>query len=122
MKRLRSIMRPRSPTGDAEAPESENTIYIHLASDGGILVIRGDSGEELWVDDAGLRRELNRIKGEPGASLLYSREAGQQEPPPEVFEIFQVIVDYELPIQLLEQPHPSALVPPAERRDLTRGD
>ena len=34
-------------------------IYVHLAWDGGIFVIRGESGEQLWVDSAGDYYELD---------------------------------------------------------------
>jgi hypothetical protein len=53
---------------------------------------------------------------------MYSREAGDQEPPPEVHETFREIVELEPPaIQLLEQPHPEALVPPEQRRTIVKG-
>jgi hypothetical protein len=52
--------------------------------------------------------------------LLYSRERGAEEPPAEVTETFQRIADFELPIRLLEEPHPEALVAPDQRRDITR--
>jgi hypothetical protein len=39
-----------------------------------------------------------------------------------VFKNFRLIADYELPIQLLEKPHRSALVPPDQRRDLKQND
>ena len=112
------MRRRRRREGDDR--DANATIYVHLALDGGIFVIRGDTGEELWVDRAGLAREIDRIKEKPGASLLYSREAGQTEPPSEVRETFQAIADYALPIQLLEEPHPSALAAPEQRRNLTR--
>jgi hypothetical protein len=98
--------------------DPDKALYVHLALDGGIFVIRGGTGEQLWVDRAGLRRELEMLK-ERGGMLLYSREAGDQDPPPEVHETFQEIVELEPPaIQLLEQPHPEALVPPEQRRTL----
>jgi hypothetical protein len=94
-------------------------LYVHLAWDGGIFVIRGDTGEQLWVDRDGLERELRAAK-ERGDELLYSRERGAEEPPAELAETFQRIVDFELPIKLLEEPHPEALVAPDRRRDVTR--
>ena len=99
--------------------ESKTALYVHLALDGGILVIRGATGEQLWVDRDGLRRELALTK-EQGGSLLYSREAPDREPPAHVEETFSAIVDYGLPIMLLEEPHPEALVPLSERRSITR--
>jgi hypothetical protein len=94
-------------------------IYVHLAWDGGIFVIRGESGQQLWVDREGLDRELREAK-ERGDVLLYSRERGAEEPPAQVTETFERIVEYQLPIRLLEEPHPDALVAPEERRTITR--
>jgi hypothetical protein len=100
--------------------DSDKALYVHLAVDGGILVIRGGTGEQLWTDRDGLRTELDKLK-ERGGLLLYSRESGDTEPPPHVEETFRMMVDLEPPaIQLVEEPHPAALVPPGERRTLTR--
>jgi hypothetical protein len=93
-------------------------LYVHLAWDGGIFVIRGDTGEQLWVDREGLDAELHAAK-ERGDVLLYSRERGDEDPPRQVTETFERIVDFELPIKLLEEPHPEALVDPADRRSVT---
>jgi hypothetical protein len=94
-------------------------LYVHLAWDGAIFVIRGETGEQLWVDREGLERELRAAK-ESGDVLLYSRERGEEDPPTELTETFQRIVDFELPIRLLEEPHPEALVAPGRRRNITR--
>jgi hypothetical protein len=94
-------------------------IYVHLAWDGGIFVIRGDTGEQLWVDREGLWRELGAAK-ERGDELLYSRERGTEDPPEHVAETFDRIVDYHLPIKLIEEAHPQALVAPEDRRTITR--
>jgi hypothetical protein len=106
--------RPRD--GDVDPRKA---LYVHLAWDGGIFVIRGETGEQLWVDRDGLDQELRAAK-EKGGTLLYSREQGEQNPPAQVEETFQRIVDYRLPIMLLEEPHPQALVAPEERRTVTR--
>jgi hypothetical protein len=94
-------------------------IYVHLAWDGGIFVIRGETGEQLWVDAEGLDRELQAAK-ERGAVLLYSRERGDEDPPEPVAETFARIAAYELPIKLLEEAHPEALVAPELRRNVVR--
>ena len=99
--------------------DSDEALYIHLAGNGDVLLIRGDTGEERWTDRKGLQAELDRISDRPHASLLYSREDPQVDPSDEVRETFEMVVDYELPIQLLEDPHPTAGVPP-ERRDVER--
>jgi hypothetical protein len=94
-------------------------LYVHLAWDGGIFVIRGDTGEQLWVDRERLWEELAAAK-ESGDELLYSRERGTEDPPEHVAETFDRIVDYELPIKLIAEPHPEALVEPGQRRTITR--
>jgi hypothetical protein len=93
-------------------------LYVHLAWDGGILVIR-HTGEQVWVDGEGLDEELRAAK-DRGDVLLYSRERGDEEPPAELVETFHRIVDFELPIKLLEEAHPHALVEPEDRRTITR--
>ena len=109
--------RKREPS---EYEDPDNALYVHLSSDGGIFVIRGGSGEQLWVDREGLRGELQELKRR-GGLLLYSRESGGEDPPAHVEETFREILDQEPPaIQLLEEPHPEALVPPDQRRTLLR--
>jgi hypothetical protein len=104
--------------GDEFSTESDDALYVHLAVDGGIFVIRGN-GEQLWVDREGLRRELEALKLRNGL-LLYSREAGEADPPRHIEETFQMIMNLEPPaLQLVEDPHPEALVAPNERRTLT---
>ena len=68
-------------------------LYVHLAWDGGIFAIR-ETGEQLWVDRKGLDEELGAAKDQ--------------------------IVAHELPIKLLEEPHPHAVVAPEERRTIIR--
>jgi hypothetical protein len=93
-------------------------IYVHLAWDGAIFVIR-ETGEQLWVDREGLDEELRAAK-ERGDVLLYSRERGEEDPPDHVAETFDRIADYELPIKLLAEPHPQAVVEPERRRTIIR--
>jgi hypothetical protein len=100
--------------------DPDKVLYVHLALDGGIFVIRGKTGEQLWTDREGLLAELQQLKARRGL-LLYSREAGEKEPPPHVEETFKAIVELEPPaIQLVEDPHPEALVPAEQRRSITR--
>ena len=94
---------------------------MHLSADGAIFVVRGETGEQLWTDRGGLRRELERTK-ERGGALLYSRDDPGGEPPAHVEETFREIVDFELPIRLLDEPHPEAVVPPETRRTVTRDE
>lgn len=100
--------------------DPDKALYVHLALDGGIFVIRGRTGEQLWTDREGLVAEVEQLK-ERGGLLLYSREAGDTEPPPHVEQTFKTIVDLEPPaIQLVDDPHPEALVPTEERRSLKK--
>jgi hypothetical protein len=101
--------------------DPSRALYVYLAFDGAIFVVRGETGEQLWTDREGLRRELEHTS-ERGGRLLYGREAGDEESPPHVEETFELILEYGLPIQLLEEPHPEAIVPPERRRNILRDD
>jgi hypothetical protein len=86
---------------------------VHLADDGGIFVMRaGEDGR--WVTPAQLHVELARTRDRRGA-LIYSRDHASDEPPEHVFALFQEMVEYELPLQVADEPHPSALVRPEDR-------
>ena len=54
--------------------EAENALYVHLADDGGIFAVWGDTGREAWITEGTLNLELERLK-ERGGELLYSRGA-----------------------------------------------
>lgn len=106
-------------------PRREDTVYVHLALDGGIFVIRGETGEQLWTDLDGLEREIERVRDRPSALLLYSREGATAEPPPPVLATFEKLIGFthdQMPVQLLEEPHPEATRPPEERQTLVRDD
>jgi hypothetical protein len=105
----------------ASEDDPERALYVYLALDGGIFVVRGDTGEQLWTDREGLRKELERTR-DRGGRLMYGREAGDSEPPLHVEETFREILECRLPIQLLEEPHPEAIVPPERRRNILRQD
>jgi hypothetical protein len=89
-------------------------LYVHLANDGGIFVARGDSGERFWTDGEGLRDELVRTQRRRGV-LLYSRDDPGADPPPHVESMFDSMLDFQLPLQLVQEPWPEAVVPPDER-------
>jgi hypothetical protein len=105
----------------ADRSEGRKALYVHLSADGAIFVVRGETGEQLWTDRDGLRRELGRAKAREGA-LLYSRDDPGAEPPAHVEETFREIVDFELPITLLDEPHPEALVSPERRKTVTKDE
>jgi hypothetical protein len=106
----------RRPKVDADP---DRALYVHLALDGGIFVVRGETGEQFWTDRDGLHRQLKETVRQGGV-LLYSREAGEDEPPEHIEETFRQIIQHGLPIKLLEEPHPEATVPPERRRDILR--
>jgi hypothetical protein len=92
---------------------AQRALYVHLADDGGIFVMRaGEAGR--WVTPAELHEELARTRDRRG-TLVYSREHPAEEPPEHVFRLFQEMVEYELRLQVADEPHPRALVPPEER-------
>ena len=92
----------------AEEPAVEEAIlYVHLQFDGGVVAMRED-GKMMSVSVARLKEELAAVK-EAGGSLLYSREDPQSDPPEHVNALCQEIAEYELPIKLVEEPHPALL-------------
>jgi hypothetical protein len=99
--------------------DPSRALYVYLAYDGAIFVVRGETGEQLWTDRQGLRSELERTR-ELGGRLIYGREAGSEEPPPHIEETFRQILEYGLPLQLLEEPHPQAIVSPDQRQNILR--
>ena len=62
---------------EPENDSSDDALYVHLALDGAIFVIRGDTGEQLWVDREGLSRELDRVRDRKGPLLIRGRRATQ---------------------------------------------
>jgi Ankyrin repeats (3 copies) len=86
----------------------EPTLYIHLNFDGGIFTVDGDTGESAWVTERKMKEMLGTLK-ERGGNVLYSRERPTEDPPRLVAHTFRVIISYELPIKVIEEPHPDAL-------------
>ena len=58
--------------------EAENALYVHLAEDGGIFAVWGDTGRQAWITEGTLDLELERLK-ERGGELLYSRGAPDRD-------------------------------------------
>jgi hypothetical protein len=87
-------------------------LYVHLASDGGIFVVRGESGEQAWIGEDELFEELAALR-ERGGRLLYSRDAPESDPTPALEALFLRIMDTKPPaVQLVDEPHPDALKGP----------
>src|SRR6266487_821687 len=53
------------------------TLYVHLADDGGILLIDSATGRSVWAVLVELERQLNVLRAS-GGSVLLSREAGSR--------------------------------------------
>jgi len=88
--------------------EAENALYVHLAEDGGIFAVWGDTGRQAWITEGTLDLELECLK-ERGGELLYSRGAPNRDPPEIVERTFRRIVETQPPsIRLLAEPHPDA--------------
>lgn len=47
-----------------------NVLDVHLAGDGGIFAVRGDTGAQAWIPRWLLEEELERIKASAGTILL----------------------------------------------------
>lgn len=84
-----------------------NVLYVHLARDGGIFAVRGDTGAQAWIPRWRLEEELERIKAADGTILL-SRDEGDGEPPRIVRETLDVIKASGLPLMETTEPHPDA--------------
>jgi len=90
--------------------DADAVLYVHLAWDGGIFVVRGSDGSEGWVTRSQLQEEIETVRA-AGGMLLYSREAPDRDPPEIVTRTFELIGQAGLPIKLLEEPHPSVSGP-----------
>lgn len=90
----------------ADRPDPSRSLYVHLLRDGGIFLIRGDTGQDAWVTQGRLIEEVQRVKSLGGA-VVYSREEPDVDPPAIVTNTFRRIAEAEVPVQLLEQPHPA---------------
>jgi hypothetical protein len=85
------------------APQA--ALYVHLRDDGGIFVVREDGSQGLTTRSE-LDAELIGLKARSGM-LLYSRDDPQRDASPIVTAMFKHILDLEIPIRLLTEPHPT---------------
>jgi uncharacterized protein len=91
----------------ASTEDATKALYVHLAFDGGIFVVRGD-GRQAWMTRARLDDELVELRAS-GGRLIYSRDDPEHEPSEHVHDVFKRIVDSRpAGIQLLEKAHPVA--------------
>jgi hypothetical protein len=84
-----------------------------LTRDGAIFVVRGN-GTQAWITRAQLDEELQALKT-AGGTLLYSRDDPAGDPSPVAFETFKGMVEYQLPLKLLDEPHPDVANPLPDR-------
>jgi ankyrin repeat protein len=80
-----------------------NVLYVHLARDGGIFAVRGDTGAQAWIPRWLLEEELERIKGAAGTILLSWDDDG-----PIIRDTFELIKAADLPMKETIGPHPDA--------------
>jgi Ankyrin repeats (many copies) len=91
----------------ATTEDATKALYVHLAFDGGIFVVRGD-GRQAWMTQTRLDDELVELRAS-GGRLIYSRDDPEHEPSEHVNDVFKRIVDSRpAGIQLLEVAHPVA--------------
>jgi hypothetical protein len=108
----------------APKPDPRDAVYVHLCRDGAIFIVRGATGEQLWTDREGMKQEIEAVLDRPSPALLYSRDDPDRDPSPELEETFKLMLDAtqkKLPLQLLTEAHPQAVLPPDERRSILGG-
>lgn len=81
------------PSSSVDGPVVRARVY----KDGSVTV---DDKAATIID---VRAALDRLRSERG-TVLYYREAGQEEPPPVAMEVMRAIVDAKLPVQLSTKP------------------
>jgi hypothetical protein len=79
-------------------------LYVHVADDGGILVIEGDTGRPAWVVEAELVRRLDVLK-RGGGSVLLSQGLGS----PVAASTLKLIQAVDVPIIQSREVHPDAV-------------
>jgi ankyrin repeat protein len=92
----------RRKQGEDEQDVS-NVLYVHLASDGGIFAVRGDTGAQAWIARWLLEEELERIKAAAGMILL-----SWDDDRPIIRDTFELIKATDLPVKETTEPHPDA--------------
>jgi Ankyrin repeats (many copies) len=80
-----------------------NVLYVHLAKDGGIFAVRGDTGAQAWIPRWLLEEELERVKGAAGTVLLSWDEDNRI-----VRDTFELIKAAKVPMKESSEPHPDA--------------
>ena len=80
-----------------------SVLYVHLAGDGGIFAVRGNTGAQGWIPRWLLDEELERIKASAGTILL-----SWDDDRPIVRDTFELIKAADLPMKETTEPHPDA--------------
>jgi ankyrin repeat protein len=79
-------------------------LYIHVADDGGVLVIEGWSGRSAWVTVDDLSRRLDVLR-DAGGSVLLSKERGS----PVAVPLLDLITRSGIPVVEARAIHPDAV-------------
>jgi hypothetical protein len=82
----------------------EPVLYVHVADDGGVLAVDGESGRSAWIGVSELTRRLDALRKE-GGSVLLSREGGSVMASP----VLKLIDGTGLRIAASPEIHPDAL-------------
>ncbi len=101
--------------GMAKQLNRSRVLYVHLQFDGGIFVYRPNA-EAVYISQSALKNDLATIKRLNG-ELQYSREFPEHDPPRHLSRTFELIKDFNIPIQLMEAhpqvyPRPERYIPP----------
>jgi ankyrin repeat protein len=83
---------------------SESALYVHVADDGGILVIDGETGLSAWVVMAELVRRLAALQA-AGGTVLLSQGLGS----PIATAVLEVVDGTGLPVVQSRDVHPDAI-------------
>lgn len=99
----------------ASCPESDQTMDRGPAR-GPVVKLRVYKDGRVTLDDhpatmSEVGDALDRLRSERG-SVLYYREAGQEEPPPVAMEVMHAIVEARLPVRLSSKPDFSDAIGP----------
>lgn len=79
------------------------TLYVHLADDGGLLAIDGETGRSAWVTEAELTQRL-AIVAERDGGVLVSRDSNSMSMP----SAMRIIENSGLPVVHSPEVHPDA--------------
>jgi hypothetical protein len=85
---------------------SDFQMHIHITRSGGVLVLVPYPEGLRWqsVPVASLEKGLQELKQKDGI-ISYSRDDPETNPPAFSLMVFKIIQSYQIPMQLLKEPH-----------------